>query len=290
MYLPLCPRGRNSQGLLIRLPRLALKRDQLVGARHRLVVPLDQLGLVVPGVEMAARAGAEDHQHPLGLGRESAPAWPASGAAGVDRRANRAGLGGRRSSPSWASRLASAMPLRPPVAVARKSRRSSSRRPADDNCRSVDVFCSADTICSFDMIRSLDVQKFVGVDTGRGTTRSAPRRATNRSAAASSSSSGPRPNASQKRPANLPHGVVAGLARQPPGKQLRLLHHQRTIEQVQRLQRRGRDVAPRHRLAGVGTIELAERGVLPHPRLVLIDHPPPLGRPERLASGYRSCT
>ena len=44
---------------------LALERDQLLDPGHRLPVPLDQLGLVIPGVEVADRAGAEDVQHPL---------------------------------------------------------------------------------------------------------------------------------------------------------------------------------------------------------------------------------
>ena len=45
MYLPDCPRWLNSQGLLVRLPGLALKRDQVFAARHGLAVVLDQLGL-----------------------------------------------------------------------------------------------------------------------------------------------------------------------------------------------------------------------------------------------------
>ena len=49
---------------------LALEGDQLLLAGHRLAVALDQLGLVVPGIEVAARPGAEDHEHPLGLRRE----------------------------------------------------------------------------------------------------------------------------------------------------------------------------------------------------------------------------
>ena len=69
-YLPVCPRGLNAQGLRVEVAVLPLKRDQLVDPGHRLAVALDQLGLVVPGVEMADRAGAEDLHHPLRLRRE----------------------------------------------------------------------------------------------------------------------------------------------------------------------------------------------------------------------------
>ena len=68
MYLPVCPRGLNFQGLCARLPFSPWKVISFSTARHRLAVALPELGLVVPGIEMADRAGAEDVQDSLGLG------------------------------------------------------------------------------------------------------------------------------------------------------------------------------------------------------------------------------
>jgi hypothetical protein len=45
---------------------LTLEGDELIGARHRLAVAADEFGFVVERVEMAQRAGAEDHQDVLG--------------------------------------------------------------------------------------------------------------------------------------------------------------------------------------------------------------------------------
>jgi hypothetical protein len=43
-----------------------LKRHQTVATRQRLIVPLDQLGLIVPRIDVTERARAENHQHLLG--------------------------------------------------------------------------------------------------------------------------------------------------------------------------------------------------------------------------------
>ena len=57
-------------GALGEVPVLALECDDLVDAGHGLAVALDQFGFVVPGVEMADGAGAEDVEDAFGLGRE----------------------------------------------------------------------------------------------------------------------------------------------------------------------------------------------------------------------------
>ena len=44
---------------------LALEGDELLTARHRLAVVFDEFRLVVEGVHLAHRAGAENHEHVL---------------------------------------------------------------------------------------------------------------------------------------------------------------------------------------------------------------------------------
>ena len=61
-----------------------------------------------------------------------------------------------------------------------------------------------------------------------------------------------------------------------------LLLQERAVEQVEHLQRRRRDGAPRGGLAGVGAVEGAKGVVEAHARLALVDHPPPLRRAEGL--------
>ena len=56
-----------------KVPVLALKGDQFVAAGQRLAVALDELGLVVPCIDMAQRARRENHQNVLGFGGESRP-------------------------------------------------------------------------------------------------------------------------------------------------------------------------------------------------------------------------
>jgi hypothetical protein len=68
---------------------LALKCDQLAIARQRLPVPLDQLRLEVPSINVTQRPGAEDDENLLSPGREV-------------RRPRRVGPLGR---PLWANRL-----------------------------------------------------------------------------------------------------------------------------------------------------------------------------------------
>ena len=81
--------------------------------------------LVVPGIEMAARAGAEDHQHLLRPRRHGAAAAAASGRAG-----SIAGRIGPRSAANKPSRAKSAASDIPPSAVEvwPRNRRRSSRR------------------------------------------------------------------------------------------------------------------------------------------------------------------
>src|SRR5437867_3663724 len=52
------------------LALFALKRDELVAAGQRLAVPFDQLWFVIPGIDVTDRAGTENHEHALSLGRE----------------------------------------------------------------------------------------------------------------------------------------------------------------------------------------------------------------------------
>ena len=66
-------------GALGQVAVFALESDQLLDTGHRLAVALPELGLVVPGIEMADRAGAEDVQ---------APAWPWRGNAAASVRAD----------------------------------------------------------------------------------------------------------------------------------------------------------------------------------------------------------
>ena len=88
IILPLCPRGLNVQGLLIRLPLLPWKVTSLSTPGIGVSCAFDQLGLVIPRVEVAARARAKDHQHPLcprrkmRRARRTAPrnGWPAGSA------------------------------------------------------------------------------------------------------------------------------------------------------------------------------------------------------------------
>ena len=57
-------------GALGQVAVFALKSDQFVDPRHRLTVPLPELGFVVPGIEMAYGTRAEDVQDTLGSGRK----------------------------------------------------------------------------------------------------------------------------------------------------------------------------------------------------------------------------
>ena len=70
VYLPHWPRGLKGVGAFRQVAVGALEGDELLAAGQRLAVALDQFRLVVQRVEMAARAGAEDVQDALRLGRE----------------------------------------------------------------------------------------------------------------------------------------------------------------------------------------------------------------------------
>ena len=75
IILPDLPLGLKSQRGLIRLPFFTLKRDEFIEARHRLAMALEQLRLIVPRFEMAARSRAEYHQYVLGFGGEVRLPW-----------------------------------------------------------------------------------------------------------------------------------------------------------------------------------------------------------------------
>ena len=64
------PSGPEFPGALVQGAVLSLEGDQRLDPGHRLAVPLDQLGLVVPGVQMADRPGAEEVQDALRPGRK----------------------------------------------------------------------------------------------------------------------------------------------------------------------------------------------------------------------------
>ena len=73
--LPHWPRREKFHGLCIRLAVAALKGDDVLAAGQRLAVTLFELGFVLPGVEVADRAGAENLQDAFCLGREVGGFW-----------------------------------------------------------------------------------------------------------------------------------------------------------------------------------------------------------------------
>jgi hypothetical protein len=64
------PPRLEGPGALAQRSVLSLEGDEVFRAGHRLAVPLDQLGFVVPRVQMADGPGAEDVQDPLRPGRK----------------------------------------------------------------------------------------------------------------------------------------------------------------------------------------------------------------------------
>ncbi len=81
-------------------------------------------------------------------------------------------------------------------------------------------------------------------------------------AASNSSPAGSRHKVSQKARSDLFVGALSASRSQSLGEPFGLLEHERRVQQVERLQGRGRHVAAPDHLAGVRTIEHAERGVL----------------------------
>ena len=66
--LAAAPAGLEGPERLDQVAVLALEGDEIAGPGHGGVVALLKLGLVVESVHMTERAGAEDDQHPGGLG------------------------------------------------------------------------------------------------------------------------------------------------------------------------------------------------------------------------------
>ena len=109
IYLPVCPARPEFPGALGQVAVFALKGDQLVDPGHRLAVPLPELGLVVPGIEVADRARAKDVQDSLGFGGEMR--W--FGCERIRSAAGDTGVASAASSPSSARSADNAIPPMP---------------------------------------------------------------------------------------------------------------------------------------------------------------------------------